>query len=114
MLTTRGRGAAIAVAFATVALSGCVYRARPRAVVVVPASARVIVVREPPVPRVEVIVVQPSPAHVWVSGYWRWWHDDYQWVAGHWERPPRHLHEWVAGHWEREPRGWFFVEGFWR
>jgi hypothetical protein len=71
-------------------------------------------VREhPPVDRVEVIGVAPSPAYVWIGGYWRWdrhWH----WVPGHWERRPHRHAEWIRGYWSETPRGWIWIEGRWR
>jgi hypothetical protein len=68
----------------------------------------------PPPPRAETPPPSPSPGAVWLAGFWRW-NDakrDYDWVGGHWERPPGEGYVWVAdpaspgigmplgGHWE--------------
>jgi hypothetical protein len=99
----------LALLAAVVTLCGCTVIVRPP-----PPVQRVYVVREPPAERVEVIVAQPSPAHVWIAGHWGWQREDFVWIAGRWERPAPQFHEWVRGHWEREPRGWFYIEGHWR
>ena len=43
----------------------------------------------PPPPRAEVMLVRPSPRHVWIAGYWHWQGNRYGWVRGHWMLPPR-------------------------
>jgi len=113
MLPRLSRLVLVAAASAT---AGCYPYPPPRRhpVVVVEEPPRVFIVREPPVARIEVITAAPTPSHLWVSGYWRWGRSDFEWIPGHWERPPRYRSAWVPGHWEREPRGWFYVEGFWK
>jgi len=44
----------------------------------------------PPPPRMEMITPVPGPEFMWVEGYWGWQVNQYYWVPGHWERPPRH------------------------
>jgi hypothetical protein len=74
----------------------------------------VIVSSEPPPPRPEVIVgVAPSPAHVWVGGFWTFHDGRYVWIPGHWERGPRIGARWTAGHWVHRTRGWVWIQGYW-
>ena len=69
----------------------------------------------PPAPQREVIVVRPSPRHVYVPGYYRWNRGRYVWVRGYWVRPPRYRNAWVPGYWNRQPRGGhIWVAGYWR
>lgn len=73
------------------------------------------VVRSAPPPvRVEVITVAPSPAHVWISGYWAWRDPDYVWVPGRWAHPAPGYRRWEPGRWRHDRHGWFWVEGRWR
>lgn len=73
-----------------------------------------IVRAEPPRPRREVIVgVAPSPAHVWVKGFWAYRDGRWVWIPGHWERGPRIGAHWSEGHWAHRTRGWVWVEGHW-
>ena len=43
-----------------------------------------VVMVAPPVPRVEVVGVAPSPGYVWIGGYWNWVGGRHEWVAGRW------------------------------
>lgn len=96
--------------------------ARPQTTVIVePMPAPTTVVREtvivnlpPPKPRIEVIMVRPSPRHVWISGYWVFRGGRHVWVDGHWELPPRGRNVWVSPRWEARGGGHVFIEGFWR
>jgi len=72
------------------------------------------IVRTPPPERVEVISVAPSPAHVWISGYWAWQNPDYIWVPGRWERPAPGHRRWEPGRWRHDHKGWYWVDGRWR
>jgi hypothetical protein len=78
----------------------------------------VVVPITPPAPRYEPVPVYPrayaAGRVVWQPGYWRWTGRDYVWVAGHYERIPRHRHHWVDGHWAQRPGGWVWVGGHWR
>jgi len=78
------------------------------------AGTRVYVVQKPPPVRVEVIGVAPAADHVWVQGYWVWRDNDYQWVAGHWEKCPKPRAAWVPGHWKHTRHGYHWVLGHWR
>jgi hypothetical protein len=69
----------------------------------------------PPPPQSEVIVgVAPSPAYLWVGGYWTRHRDGWFWVRGRWAVRPHHEAIWVGGHWDRHPRGYVWVGGRWR
>jgi hypothetical protein len=74
-----------------------------------------IVLEAPPSPRQEVIIERdrPSRDHVWVRGYWINRHGHHEWVAGHWEVPPRGRTVWIEPRWERRGRGYIFIEGYW-
>jgi hypothetical protein len=79
------------------------------------APAEEIMVREaPPPPRAEVMLVRPSPRHVWIGGYWHWQGNRYGWVRGHWMLPPREGAVWVAPHVEQRAGGRVFISGSWR
>ncbi|MGE8143596.1 YXWGXW repeat-containing protein [Pseudomonas frederiksbergensis] len=53
-----------------ITLSGCVIEpARPH---------------RPP-PRVEMVPVMPAPGYHWVAGQYRWAHNEWVWVPGHWK-----------------------------
>ena len=108
---------------------GCVVETPPpRPVVVAPPPAPVVVALPPqpevivetvppiPPPRQEVVVVRPSPAHVWVGGHWAWRPAAraYIWVPGVWVVPASPRHVWVPAHWARRPGGYVWVEGHWR
>jgi len=68
----------------------------------------------PPPPPREVVVVRPSPRHVWVNGYYRWYGGRYVWAPGYWTVPPRPRAVWVSGHWDERHGNWYWREGFWR
>jgi hypothetical protein len=78
-----------------------------------PAGA-LVATEEPPAPQEEQMGTAPSPAHVWVSGYWHWRGRRWLWMRGSWARPPRGFHAWMPGHWARYRRGWYWVPGHWR
>ena len=67
----------------------------------------------PPV-QTEVVVAQPGPDFVWVSGCWVWGPRGYFWAAGHWERPPPYHRYYVAPHWQRHHGGYVYIRGYWR
>ena len=78
----------------------------------VPASARVVVVREaPPAPRNEVV---PPPRHgyVWAAGHWEWRHNHHVWVRGTWIRE-RRGYVYNAPAWEQHDGRWMMHPGSW-
>lgn len=80
-------------------------------------SATSLVIEEaPPPPEREVIVARPSPAHVWIGGYWGFQAGKHVWISGRWDLPPRSNVVWVAPRWERHRHrhGYVFVPGCWR
>jgi hypothetical protein len=78
-------------------------------------SAQEIATTEPPpTPQREIIVERPTPAYVWLPGYWMWQGERYVWMAGHWEIPPRANVAWVPPRWEWRGRRYVFVAGYWR
>ncbi|MGC9451369.1 MAG: YXWGXW repeat-containing protein [Oceanipulchritudo sp.] len=78
-----------------------------------PGANLIIVTQAPPVPPPEVVVAQPTPHHLWIPGYWTWRHERYEWMAGHWEVPPRPGAQWVNPRWENEGNAYRFFEGYW-
>lgn len=78
-----------------------------------PASGSVVVMQAPPAAQQEVPTARPSMSHVWVSGCWTWRNSQYQWLAGHWEIPPRTGAVWIPPRWEREGSSYRFYEGYW-
>ncbi|WP_428408349.1 hypothetical protein [Hyphococcus sp.] len=93
--------------------SGCWYHAHYRHG---PAPVRMSVsyIRvSPPPPRRIIIPPRPSPAAIWINGYWRWTGADYVWIDGFWEHnPPRHK-TWRDGRWVHTSQGWYWVPGRW-
>jgi hypothetical protein len=69
---------------------------------------------EPPVARVEIEPVRPSPDHVWVKGHYLWRAGRYEWAPGHFILAPRRDAIWEEGRWQREGGRYFWVEGRWR
>jgi hypothetical protein len=51
---------------------------------------------------------------VWINGYWGYRGNNYTWIAGRWERPPRSHRRWEDGRWERRGDGYRWREGRWR
>jgi len=71
-------------------------------------------VQAPPAPQApEAIPPRPSPANVWVAGYWTWQSNRYAWMAGHWEVPPHSGAVWVNPRVEAEAGAFRFYEGHW-
>ena len=77
-------------------------------------AGTIIVTQAPPALQEEVVLARPSPAHVWIPGYWSWRNNRYEWMAGHWEIPPRTDAVWAAPRYERLSDGSYrFYEGSW-
>lgn len=92
--------------------AGCYVETEPAA----PMAQGEVVVSDPPPPPPPVAEAPPAvapPNTVWVAGYHRWDGHQYQWQAGHYERPPRANARYQAGHWEARGRGKAWVEGRW-
>jgi hypothetical protein len=87
-------------------------------VAALPALAQeIIITREPPPMRREVIPVLPherAEIDIWQPGYWRWNGHEHAWVEGHYVARPRRGAEWVPAHYDRRPGGWVFIDGHWR
>ena len=76
----------------------------------------IIITREPPPPRYEVIPVLPRERvelEVWQPGHWRWSGGEHVWVEGLYAPRPRREAVWVPAHYDRRPGGWVFIEGHW-
>lgn len=76
-------------------------------------ASSVVVMQAPPAVQQEVPTSRPSADHTWVAGYWRWQNNQYMWVPGHWEVPPRTGAVWVPPRWQPEGSSWRFYEGYW-
>lgn len=68
----------------------------------------------PPAPQTEVIVAQPAPDTVWISGCWVYEPRGYMWMPGHWERPPSYHRHFVGPHWQRRGGSYVYIRGYWR
>jgi hypothetical protein len=73
----------------------------------------IIVQQAPPAPVPEAVSARPSMDHLWVPGYYTWRNNRYEWMAGHWEVPPRAGARWVNPRWEPESGSYRFYEGYW-
>ena len=96
-----------------------VVQQQPTQVVVTPTATTsggtIIVTQAPPAVQTEVMGPKPSSAHYWVPGYWTWRNNRYEWLAGHWEVPPRIDAVWVAPRTDRLSDGSYrFNEGYWQ
>jgi hypothetical protein len=69
----------------------------------------------PPPLQSEVIIAAPSPAHVWLPGYWNW-QNRWVWMPGRWEIPPRPGMRWEGHRWIMHEDGnrWRMHHGEWR
>lgn len=76
-------------------------------------ASSIIVMQAPPAAQQEIPSPRPTRDHVWVAGYWTWRDNQYQWMAGHWEVPPRAAAVWVPPRWQPEGTSWRFYEGYW-
>jgi|SRR5471030_922197 len=79
-------------------------------------AQEVIITREPPPLRTEVIPVLPrerAELEVWQPGHWRWDGREHVWVEGHYAARPRREAVWVPPHYDRRPGGWIFIDGHW-
>ena len=69
---------------------------------------------DPPAPQPEtVVVVRPSPQHVWIAGHWVW-RGRWIWIGGRWALGTSGA-VWIPGYWHHGPKGrWHWVRGHWR
>lgn len=66
----------------------------------------------PPPPRAEVIGVAPISGQIWISGFWDWADNRYEWQPGHWEAP-RPGYRWEPHRWDRDGDRWQQHGGRW-
>jgi hypothetical protein len=60
----------------------------------------------PPPIRTEIIVVAPSPRHVWVPGYYVYRGGNYVMIQGSYQVPPRGRTSYIQGQWHQTPKGY--------
>src|SRR5262245_52374058 len=68
----------------------------------------------PPAPRYGVVGYAPGPGYVWTDGYWDWRANNWYWVGGRWQRPPRGGAVWVSPTWRNYGGRWRMHRGYWR
>ena len=68
----------------------------------------------PPRVRYEQRPPRPSPAHIWIGGYWGWENDTHVWIGGEWATPPQPGYAWEPPHWRRHGHRWGYSPGYWR
>jgi hypothetical protein len=73
-----------------------------------------IVATAPPSPPDEVIIIAPSPRHVWVPGYYEYRGGTYIWIQGSYKIPPRGKKQYVQGQWMKTPKGYKRGKGHWK
>jgi hypothetical protein len=66
----------------------------------------------PPPLRTEAKTLQPSPAHVWIPGCWKWAGINYEWVEGRWVKGKKGK-VWEPGTWEQAGAHWVWKPGKW-
>jgi len=72
------------------------------------------IVAEGPPPMVnEVIVVAPSPRHVWMPGYYSYDRGNYVFINGSYRVPPRGRTSYVQGNWQHTSKGYKRNKGHW-
>jgi hypothetical protein len=76
-------------------------------------GSSIVVMQAPPAVQSETPSPRPSTSHVWVPGYWTWRNNQYQWMAGRWDVPPRVGAVWIPPRWQPEGSSWRFYEGYW-
>jgi hypothetical protein len=78
------------------------------------APVEVVVKQAPPAVRIEVQSARPSPAHIWVPGYWTWEVSAYVWTPSVWVLPPEPTAVWVQPRYEPRSGINIYISGFWR
>ena len=72
------------------------------------------IVSAPPQQMDEVVLVAPSPIHVWIPGYYSYNNGSYVFVNGYYRIPPHGRTSYVQGSWQNTPRGYKRGKGHWR
>ncbi len=81
------------------------------------ATSDVVMQSPPPAPvsaPADVVVAQPAPDMVWISGCWVWEPRGYAWMPGHWVQPPPYRRHFVAPHWRHRGDGYVYIRAYWR
>ena len=68
----------------------------------------------PPPVRFEERGRAPGAGYVWINGYWGYRGNNYAWIPGRWDRPPRGRRRWEDGRWEHRGNSYRWREGRWR
>lgn len=66
-----------------------------------------------PPPRDEVVPPPPTPAYVWIPGYWDW-RGRFAWVEGRYVLPPEGRAQYVAQTWRRRDGLYWPIRGHWQ
>lgn len=76
-------------------------------------TSSLIVEKEPPAPKLELIPKEPGPGHIWIRGHWAWT-GAWTWEEGYWVLRPAPDIQWMDGRWGRHGKGWIWIPGHWR
>jgi len=68
----------------------------------------------PPPIRYEAPPPRPSPAHVWLAGYWGFENGATVWIGGEWAPPPAPGYVWVPAVWKNHGHRWRYHPGHWK
>ena len=110
------RGLALSIVVllvACLALVGCrIHGPRRGYLSIGPLPAAIVVETAPPAIRVEPMPPRPSPAHVWIPGYWNW-AGRWVWVPGRYAYGPKPSAVWRGARTERRGGRLYFAPGHW-
>lgn len=73
-----------------------------------------VVATAPPPPRAEIVIMAPSPRHVWVPGYYDYRGGNYVYMQGSYQIPPRGRTSYNQGQWQQTSRGYKRGRGHWK
>ena len=76
-------------------------------------TSSVIVEKEPPPPKLELIPKEPGAGYIWIRGHWAWT-GTWTWEEGYWALRPAPDIQWMDGFWARHGKGWIWIPGHWR
>jgi hypothetical protein len=62
----------------------------------------------------ENIPARPSPAAIWIAGYYNYTGTSYAWKPGRWEIPPAGMVAWVPPSWQPSGNDYVYVPGHWQ